>query len=434
MSVHRFTRPPSAATSRHQPKKFDGNLTVTATARPSRGRELPSLLTVRAVAQAHPRETPWKLHDQHGLYLSVQPSGAKWWRWDYRYAGKRNTLSLGVYPDVTLAAARATHRELRLLLKAGEDPSAARRRAALAARGTTVEAVGTAWLTQQARLAPHTRAVKQWRFDRYVVPAIGRRPIAVLAPADVLGLLRPIEARGHHEVAHRLRQMVSQILRYAVATGQAARDITADLRGALTPVTVTHHPALTEPAQIGALLRALEDYDGRPVVRLALTILPYVFVRPGELRHAEWREIDLDAALWRIPAARMKMRDDHAVPLATQVVTWLRALKLVTGRGRLVFPSLRGGARPISAGTLNAALRRLGYGPDEMVPHGFRAIASTRLNELGWAPDLIELQLAHRERNASRAAYNRAMRIEERRVMMQAWADYLDRLRAMPLR
>jgi integrase len=261
-------------------------------------------------------------------------------------------------------------------------------------------------------------------------PYIGSRPIAKLGAIDVLKVLKRIEGRGTHETAHRTRQRCSQVFRYAVQTERAAHDVTADLRGALAPVVSEHHAAITEPSRIGELLRAIDGYTGHSVT--ALKLAPLFFVRPGELRHAEWTEFELDGnePQWRIPADKMKMGEQHLVPLSKQAVALLRELQPLTGRGPYLFPSLRSRARPMSNNTVNAALRRLGYTSEEMTGHGFRSLASTCLNEQGYHPDLIELQLAHAERNKVRAAYNKAQRLPERRKMMQAWADYLDGLRA----
>jgi integrase len=261
--------------------------------------------------------------------------------------------------------------------------------------------------------------------------------LALTAP-ELLGVFRRLERRGKHETAHRAKQRVGQVVRYAIASGRAERDPTADLRGALAPVTVTNRAAITDPREVAQLLRALHGYRGHPVVEAALNLAPLVFVRPGELRAAEWAEIDLDAAEWRIAAHRMKMRQQHLVPLADQAVAILRDIWPLTGRGRYVFPSPRTAERPLSDNAITAALRRIGYTGEQMSWHGFRAMASTLLNELGFPPDIIELQLAHQERNEVRAAYNRAQRLDERRKMMQAWADYLDGLRTgtnvVPLR
>lgn len=371
-----------------------------------------------------------KLFDSGGLYLLVTPGGGRWWWLKYRYEGKERGISLGVYPDVSLKRARICRDDARRMIAEGVDPSA-RRQADKNARAVTFELVANEWLELQAKkLAPVTLNKARWMITEFVVPHIGSQPIHKITPADVLAALRPIEARGKHETAHRTKQYVGQVFRYAVATSRAERDITADLRGALTPATTKNHAAVTDPVAIGALLRAIDGYCGQPVTHAALKLAPLVFVRPGELRQAEWSEINFDAAEWRIPGERMKMGELHIVPLAPQALRLLRGIQQLTGRGRYVFPSLRTGDRPMSENTINAALRRLGYATDEMTGHGFRAMASTCLNEQGWHPDLIELQLAHAERNKVRAAYNRATRLGERRKMMQGWADYLDTLRA----
>jgi integrase len=260
-------------------------------------------------------------------------------------------------------------------------------------------------------------------------PSLGTMPIIDIKAPDLLAVLRRIESRGTHETAHRVRALFGRVARYAIATGRAERDISADLRGALVPVATRNFPAITEPRRIGELLRAIDGYVGHAPTEYALKLAPLLFVRPGELRRAKWKEFDLGGAEWRIPAERMKMGREHVVPLATQAVTLLRSLREITGAAEYVFPSLRAPSRPISDNTLNAALRRLGFAQDEMTAHGFRSMASTRLNEMGFAGDVIELQLAHMERDEIRAAYNRATRMAERKTMMQTWADYLDGLR-----
>lgn len=394
------------------------------------------MLTDAALRQAahDPTKKVTKLRDREGLYVIVRPDGAKYWRWDYRFGGRRKTLSLGIYPSVTLSKARGKCRALRELLEAGQDPSLIRRREKVTRAGDTVRILAGEWLAQQARvIAPSTKKKIRWILDKCLLPSLGSTAVSQLQPLDVLRALKPLDRRGVHETAHRAKQTISQILRYAVATGRASRDVTADIKGALTPVKAEHYPAVTDPGRLGALLRAIDGLDGHAPIRAALRLAPLVFVRPGELRKAEWAEFDLEASVWRIPAARMKMREPHIVPLATQAVTILKDLQQVWPSPRFVFPSVRTKARPMSNGTLNAALRRLGYTSEEMTGHGFRAIASTRLNELGWAPDLIELQLAHKDQNAVRDAYNRAVRLEERTTMMQAWADYLDGLKRVPL-
>ncbi|MBX5461807.1 MAG: integrase arm-type DNA-binding domain-containing protein [Steroidobacteraceae bacterium] len=387
-------------------------------------------LTEAAIRAARPHEKPYKLFDGGGLYLLVTPEGGRWWRLKYRYGGKERGLSLGVYPAVSLRTARERRDEARRLLASGVDPSA-HRKAERASRAETFEALAREWLAlQQPTLAPATYAKARWLLEAFLLPKLGDRPIHEITPPELLGVLRGIESGGIHETAHRAKQLAGRIFRYAIATGRAERDPAADLRGALAPIAARNHAAITEPAKVGALLRVIDGYVGQPATMYALRLAPLVFVRPGELRAAEWREFDLEAAEWRIPAERMKMREAHLVPLSRQAVAILKELHAFTGTGRYLFPSLRTPARPISENTLNAALRRLGYAKDEMTAHGFRAMASTLLNERGFPPDVIELQLAHAERNRVRAAYNRAERLDERRQMMQAWADYLDSLRS----
>lgn len=384
-------------------------------------------LTEARLRGAKPKSRPYKLRDGGGLYLLVIPSGAKQWRLRYRVSGRESMVSLGTYPATSLKAARAKRGNLRSALEAGRDP-AAERRAERDSRSNTFESIAREWLGKQP-FAPKTMTKAVWTFEDLLLPYIGARPIAALTAPELLGVFRRLERRGKHETAHRAKQRVGQVIRYAIATGRAERDPTADLRGALAPVTVTNRAAITDPREVAQLLRALHGYRGHPVVEAALKLAPLVFVRPGELRAAEWSEIDLEAAEWRIAAHRMKMRQQHLVPLADQAVAVLRDIRPLTGRGRYVFPSPRSTDRPLSDNAITAALRRMGYTGDQMSWHGFRAMASTLLNETGYPPDVIELQLAHQERNEVRAAYNRAQRLEERRKMMQSWADYLDQLR-----
>jgi integrase len=384
-------------------------------------------LTEGRLRSAKPKDRPYKLRDGGGLYLLVTPSGAKQWRLRYRVGGRESMVSLGTYPATSLKAARAKRGTLRSALESGRDP-AAERRAERDSRSNTFEAIAREWLAKQP-FAPKTMTKAVWTFEDLLFPYIGARPISALTAPELLGVFRRLERRGKHETAHRAKQRVGQVVRYAVATGRAERDPTADLRGALAPVTVTNRAAITDPREVAQLLRALHGYRGHPVVEAALKLAPLVFVRPGELRAAEWAEIDLQAAEWRIAAHRMKMRQQHLVPLADQAVAILRDIRALTGRGRYVFPSPRTVERPLSDNAITAALRRMGYTGEQMSWHGFRAMASTLLNETGYPPDVIELQLAHQERNEVRAAYNRAQRLEERRKMMQSWADYLDQLR-----
>lgn len=384
-------------------------------------------LTDVAIRQIKPAARPYKVADGSGLYLFVTPNGARLWRLKYRYEGREKLLALGSYDDVTLKRAREKRDDARRMLADGVDPSA-HRQAAKAARADSVEAVAREWLGKQ-KTAASTRKRDADRLENFIFPRLGRRPIASVGAPDLLAALRPIEARGTFETALRTRAVCGRVWRYAIATGRADRDISADLKGALARKPVSNHAALTEPKRIGELLRAIDGYEGQPATHGALRLAPLVFVRPGELRQAEWAEVNLDEAEWRIPGARMKMGQQHLVPLSRQAVAILKELHPVTGNGRYLFPSLRTHTRPISDNTINAALRRLGYSCEEMTGHGFRSMASTLLNEQGWHPDLIELQLAHAERNKVRAAYNRAERLAERRTMMQAWADYLDKLR-----
>jgi integrase len=384
-------------------------------------------LTDTRIRAASPAAVPYKLRDGAGLYLLVTPGGAKQWRLRFFVHGRETMLSLGTYPATSLKAARLRRTEIRSALEAGRNP-VLERRTARAANANTFEAVAREWLAKQM-FAPKTLKKAKWMFEDLLFPYIGSRPIAALSPPELLEVFRRLERRGKHETAHRIKQRVGQVARYAIATGRAVRDPTCDLRGALTPVRVTNRAALTEPRQVAQLLRAIDGYRGYFAVEAALQLAPLVFVRPGELRAAEWVEIDLDAAEWRIAAHRMKMRQMHIVPLSRQAVALLRKIQPRTGRGRYVFPSPRTAQRPLSENSLTAALRRMGYSGTQMSWHGFRAMASTLLNEQGYAPDVIELQLAHQERNQARAAYNRAQRLEERRRMMQAWADYLDELR-----
>jgi integrase len=385
-------------------------------------------LTDQRILRAKPKEKPYKLPDGAGMYVYVTRKGARSFRLKYRHRGKEKLLALGLYPDVSLKRARQKRDDARKLIADGIDPSA-QRKADRLANADTFGAIAQEWLGLQKTLKSQTIAVHRARIESMLLPGIGSQRVKDIEAADVLALLRVLESKGTHDTAHRVRSLAGRILRYAVATGRAKRDVTADLKGALAPVVTTNFAAITEPRKIGELLRAIDSYSGQPSTAFALSLAPLLFVRPGELRAARWEEFDLDEAEWRIPAERMKMNREHLVPLSAQAVKLLRSLHALTGDGDLLFPGLRTASRPISENTLNAALRRLGFSEEEMTAHGFRSMASTRLNEMGYHPDLIELQLAHAERNATRAAYNKAQRLEERRRMMQAWADYLDGLR-----
>jgi integrase len=371
---------------------------------------------------------PTKLSDGRGLYLLVTPTGSRYWRLKYRMHGREKLLALGVYPDVSLKLARDRREKARQLIAEGIDPNA-KKQAEKAARSDTFEAIAREWLgLQEQKLSAATFKKAKWTFETLIFPRLGDLPISAIKAPDLLATLRKIEVRGKYETTHRAKQRCGQIFRYAIATGRAEHDVSADLRGALAPVVTKNRAAVTDPARVAELLKAIDSYHGAQTTGYALKLASRTFVRPGELRYAEWTEVDLDTAEWRIPAVRMKMKDLHIVPLASQVVVMLRELQAITGKSKYLFPSLQTALRPISENTVNVALRRLGYSREEMTGHGFRAMASTLLNEQGWHPDLIELQLAHAERNKVRAAYNRAQRLVERRKMMQAWADYLDQL------
>jgi integrase len=387
-------------------------------------------LTDTAIKAAKPAAKGYKLFDERGLYLLVKPNGGRLWHLKYRVDGREKVLSLGVYPDLSLAKARERRDEARGLLSQQIDPGA-RKKAQRMALADTFESIAREWLALQKRgLAEKTFLRKLGWLEDFLFPYLGRHSIAKITVPDLLAALKRIEARGFRETAHRARSTASNVFRYAVATGRAERDITTDLRGALAPVVTTNRAAITVPVQIGQLMRTIYAYRGQRPTEAALKLAPLFFVRPTELRAAEWSEFDLRAEHpeWRIPASRMKMAEEHIVPLADQAIAILRDLEPITGGGRYVFPSLRG-ARPLSENTVNFALRSMGYSGDQITGHGFRAMASTCLNEQGFPPDVIELQLAHAERNEVRAAYNRAKRIPERRAMMQSWADYLERLR-----
>ena len=389
-------------------------------------------LAPSTVANAKSESKTYYLRDGRGLYLKIVPSGGKLWRFDYRrpVSNSRNTLSFGIYPDVSLKQARERRDEARRLVADGIDPGEQRKTEA-AADADTFEAVAREWFAVKSPGWSKSHGEKIIRrLERDAFPYIGARPMADLKAPDVLGLLRRIESRHAIETAHRVCQNCGQVFRYAVATGRAEADVTRDLRGSLTPWKPQHYASVTEPAQVGELLRAVETFTGSPVVAALLRLSPLVFTRPGELRAAEWSEFDFDKAEWSIPAERMKLRIPHLVPLSDQVIAILRDLQPLTGRGRFVFPGARSAKKPLSDMAANAALRRLGYDKDTMTAHGFRAMARTILDEhLGFRPDYIEHQLAHAVRDPNGRAYNRTAHLPERRKMMQAWADYLDSLR-----
>jgi integrase len=396
----------------------------------------PMRLTTAKIQNTPPQKKTARLFDGRGLYLEIAPTGSRWWRFKYRFAGKEKRISLGVYPDVGLKKARDRRDDMRKLVADGIDPSAARKQEklmALDAALNTFEAVAREWFEKYSPNWEASYSKKLLaRLEANIFPWLGHRPIRDIKAPELLSVLRRVESRGVLETAHRLMNYCGNIYRYAVATGRAERDISADLRGALPPSTPRHHASVTEPRDVAALLRAIDGYRGSNVTRYALQLAPLVFVRPGELRKAEWIEIDLEAGEWRIPAERMKMKAKHIVPLSMQAVAILGALQPLTGKGRYVFPGARSLERCMSENTVNGGLRRLGWSGSEMTGHGFRSMASTLLNEQGWNRDAIERQLAHSERNSIRAAYNYAEHLPERRRMMQAWSDYLETLKRRP--
>lgn len=390
------------------------------------------------IRKAKPKERPYKLADGAGLYLLVNPTGSRLWRWKYRVGGREKVLALGIYPDVSLADARDACAAARRRHAAGGDPGAERKEAkrareeAIVADADTFRAVSMAWLQQREErgdTASTTLMKDRWRLETYLLPKLGDRPITDITPLELRNVLREIENAGKLETASRSKITAGQVFRWAVLEGKAEIDPTGALRGLFTTPTPTHRPAITEPARIGELLRAIAGFTGQPTTMAALQLAPLVFVRPGELRKAEWSEFDLDGAMWRIPGERMKMKAPHLVPLSAQAVAVLRELEKFTGHGHYVFPAVGRNGRCMSENTVNLALRSLGYGSDEMTGHGFRSMAATRLNEMGWNSDAIERQLAHAESNKVRAAYTHAAQyLDERKRMMQAWADYLGQL------
>lgn len=387
------------------------------------------------INKAKPQEKEYRLFDGGGLYLAVTPSGGKLWRIKYRFEGKAKEVHLGAYPVITLAEARQKLLDTKRTIANGVDPGAvkkAQKQARLEKEANSFEVIAREW---------HQRYNGQWteghavtimsRLERDVFPYLGNEPVEDIKASMVLQLLRRVESRGALESAHRIRTVIGQVLRYAVATGRAERDCTGDLKGALPPATKTHLAALTDPKDVAPLLRAIDGFEGSFVVKCALRLAPLFFVRPGELRQAEWAEFDFDAAQWNIPAERMKMKLPHIVPLSDQAMEILKELRPLTGHSRYVFPSHRTPLRCMSNNAVNAGLRRMGFEKDEMCAHGFRAMARTILDEvMGFRVEFIEHQLAHAVKDANGRAYNRTAHLEARRSMMQQWADYLDGLKA----
>ena len=400
-------------------------------------------ITDAALRAMKPGAKARKIADDKGLYVYIPPNGSRLWRMAYRHDGKQKTLSFGAYPEIGLAAARAARDAARALIRDGIDPGAQKKLDRLAkadAAAATFEVIAAELIEKKKAegRAERTLGKLRWLYD-LAKPGIGDRPISEITPPEILAVLRKIEGKGHRETAKRLRAVIGEAVRYAIATGRATTDPTYSLRGALTAPIVKHRAAITEPVPFGGLLRAIDDYPGQPVTRAALQLMAVLFQRPGELRQAHWSEFDLDAGTWTIPAARMKMRKPHIVPLPRQAIEIIRGLIPLTGAGKLLLPGygISGGEgrrieqRPLSENTMNAALRRLGFGQEEMSAHGFRAAASTLLNESGlWSADAIEAALAHQDADAVRRAYARGKFWDERVRMAQWWGDELDRLRA----
>jgi integrase len=401
------------------------------------------MLTDTVIRNTQPGDKPIRLFDGRGLYLEVSPKGGRWWRLKYRFRGRENRISLGVFPEIGVKVARARRDAARRQVAMGIDPSAARKaeKAGWQPDGT-FEGVAREWVTKFTPSWTHGTGDKLLRrFKRDVFPVLGTRPIGEITAPELLKCVQGIEEQGKLDAAHRTLQVCGRIFAYAIVTGRAVRNPATDIRrGALPPSPkVKHFPAITDPEEIGGLLRAIDGYQGEHATRCALRLAPLTFVRPGELRKAEWAEFDLDQAEWNIPAIRMKTGAPHLVPLSAQAVAVLRELFPVTRGGRYVFPCQRTPNRPMSEATINGALRRLGYDKDTMTGHGFRAMARTVLDEvLGVRPDFIEHQLAHTVRGPLGRAYNRTTHLPERRRMMQRWADYLDSLKngaeVVPLR
>lgn len=391
-------------------------------------------LTDIAIRRLAAREKPYRIADSKGLALLVHSNGSKYWQYRYRFNGKGKLLALGVYPDVTLAEARDRRDEARKQLANGVDPSDVRRMRKSARAESEInsfQAVAEEWYCLHKSKWSESHIVRTSRLLTVeLFPWLGSKPIAEIKPPELLAALRRIEARGAKDSAKRARQTAGQVFRYAIATGRADRNPAQDLWGALAPARVKHRAAVTEPKAVGLLLTTLDGYRGSSVVRAALGLAPLTFVRPGELRKAQWHEIDFEAAEWRIAAERMKMRQPHVVPLSRQALVILKDLYALTGPEGFLFPSPLTNSRPMSDNAVLAAMRRMGISKEEMCGHGFRAMARTILDEvLGYRVDWIEHQLAHAVKDVNGRAYNRTAHLEGRRQMMQGWADYLDNLR-----
>jgi integrase len=391
-------------------------------------------LSDTTIRNAKPKEKQYKLHDEGGLFLLVRTTGGKLWRLKYRYNGKEQQLSFGKYPIIGLKEAREKRDDAKRLLAAGKDPSTEKKKAAMKSAATadnTFEIVAREFIEKRRKeKAAEATVIKMEWLVSILAPAIGRLPITEIDPPMMITALKPIEQKGHHETANRARSFASRVFRYAIASGRAIHDPAFSISDALIKPQAVSHAALIKPAEVGALLRAIDGYDGNLSTKLALKLLALVFVRPGELRFAAWDEFDFANSVWEIPARRMKGRLVHAVPLSRQALDVLQEASVIRAHSPYVFPGVRTWQRPLSENTLNAALRRLGYTTEEMVAHGFRSTASTLLNESGlWSPDAVERALAHKDANEVRGIYNRSPYWAERVAMAQWWGDYLDALR-----
>jgi integrase len=392
------------------------------------------MLTHLKITSAKAQAKPYRISDGQGLALLVQTNGSKLWCFRYRYGGRQKALHIGPWPTVSLADAREKCREARTAIANGLDPALEKKRAKVAAKfaaATSFKDVAQEWLAKCERegRADVTLDKVRWLLSM-AYPLIGSHPIGGITPHEALAVLRKVEANGRYESARRMRSVLSRVFRYGIATARCDRDVAADLRGALTTPKANHHAAITDPSEVGILLKSIDVYAGQELTRIAMRLSAHLFVRPGELRQAEWAEIDVEKAIWSIPIEKMKMRRPHKVPLSRQALAMIEELREITGHRRHLFPCMGSPRRPMSENAVNQAVRRMGYSSGEMTAHGFRALAATLLNEMGrWNPDAIERQLAHQEASSVRRAYARGEYWDERVAMMQHWSDYLDELR-----
>lgn len=395
-----------------------------------------SKLTATAVVKAKPKAKQYKLADSGGMYLLIYPSGSKYWRYDYSYAAKRKTLALGVFPDISLADARKLHQQARGAIASGQDPGEVKKSNKLGRdldHENSFETIGREWFENKMADKSDSYRVRSLRIlEKDLYPSLGARPIKSISVPELLSVLRKIEARGAVDIAHRAKQTVGLIYKYAIASGRAENDPSRDLTGALKSHVKKHHAAITDPNEVGNLMLSIDSFQGTPVVKSALQLSALLFQRPGEIRHMEWAEINWNDVQWEIPAIKMKMKQPHIVPLSTQSLAVLQYMQSLKSISKFVFPSARGASRPLSENGVRTALRTMGYTNKQMTAHGFRAMARTILDEqLNYRPDFIEHQLAHAVRDPNGRAYNRTKYLPQRKEMMQKWADYLDELRSI---